>query len=71
LNATFEEIVPKYIYLFSVNSRNILAHVLILERIMATLMVRKYEEIRGWHFTAGWMPIVVITNFKIFYLNQN
>lgn len=50
------------IYLLGVYNRNFLAHVLIIERIMATVFVGSYEQKRNWLFSALWSPIVVRQN---------
>lgn len=51
------------IYSFSTLNRNFVAHVLIIERVMATLMVHHYEHRRGWRFTVSWFIVVVWPNF--------
>ncbi|KAL3119301.1 hypothetical protein niasHT_000079 [Heterodera trifolii] len=38
--------------------RNYLAHVLVIERLMATLWAQNYETRRNWHFSAIWFSFV-------------
>jgi hypothetical protein len=44
----------------TVTEANLIGHVMIVERIMATLFVRKYEEWKSSWFTLGWMSMMVI-----------
>ncbi|KAL3096498.1 hypothetical protein niasHS_004650 [Heterodera schachtii] len=47
--------------------RNFVPHILIIERILATLLVRTYEQFRGYLFTMIWSPIALtITVFIAF-----
>ncbi|KAL3107301.1 hypothetical protein niasHT_017384 [Heterodera trifolii] len=48
------------IYFIGIYARNFVPHVLIVERILATLFVRTYERNRGHLFTILWMPIALI-----------
>jgi hypothetical protein len=44
---------------FSAFFRNFLAHVLVLERVMATVFVRNYEKWRKPNFSIAWFCIIV------------
>uniref|UniRef100_A0A183CLL2 Uncharacterized protein n=1 Tax=Globodera pallida TaxID=36090 RepID=A0A183CLL2_GLOPA len=46
------------IYLLGVYNRNFLAHVLIIERIMATVWLSTYENQKSWLFSLLWSPLV-------------
>ncbi|KAL3110463.1 hypothetical protein niasHT_019324 [Heterodera trifolii] len=48
------------IYFIGIYARNFVPHVLIVERILATLFVRTYEKNRGHLFTILWMPFALI-----------
>ncbi|KAL3069628.1 hypothetical protein niasHT_036420 [Heterodera trifolii] len=45
--------------------RNFVPHILIIERILATLLVRTYEQFRGYLFTVIWTPIALSENIRI------
>ncbi|KAL3094226.1 hypothetical protein niasHT_023659 [Heterodera trifolii] len=47
-------------YLIGIYSRNFVPHVLIVERILATLFVQTYEKNRGHLFTILWTPFALI-----------
>ncbi|KAL3091826.1 hypothetical protein niasHS_004542 [Heterodera schachtii] len=48
--------------------RNYLAHVLVIERLMATLWAKNYETRRNWHFSAIWFSFVTgLTTLNIFH----
>jgi hypothetical protein len=40
----------------------LVGHVLLIERVMATMMVRRYENWKSWSFCAGWIIILVVIN---------
>uniref|UniRef100_A0A914HWX6 Gustatory receptor n=1 Tax=Globodera rostochiensis TaxID=31243 RepID=A0A914HWX6_GLORO len=46
------------IFLLGVYNRNFLAHVLIIERIMATVWLITYEKQKSWFFSLLWSPLV-------------
>ncbi|KAL3110431.1 hypothetical protein niasHT_018261 [Heterodera trifolii] len=51
--------------------RNYLAHVLFIERLMATLWAKNYEKWRGWHFSAIWFSIVMgLTTLNMLHTSQ-
>ncbi|KAL3122506.1 hypothetical protein niasHT_003042 [Heterodera trifolii] len=51
--------------------RNYLAHVLVIERLMATLWAKNYENRRGWHFSAIWFSIVMgLTTLNVLHTSQ-
>jgi hypothetical protein len=47
------------IYTYPVFMRNFLAHVLVIERILATIFVRSYEHSKKPYFSAIWFIFVV------------
>ncbi|KAL3111241.1 hypothetical protein niasHT_012740 [Heterodera trifolii] len=47
------------LYFVGVYSRNVVPHILIVERILATVFVRSYEHWRGYLFTIIWSPIAL------------
>ena len=52
------------LYIFALNFGaivfgNLIGHVLIIERILATVWVQTYEHWRHWGFTAGWAFVTV------------
>ncbi|KAL3088500.1 hypothetical protein niasHS_009951 [Heterodera schachtii] len=47
-------------YLIGIYTRNFVPHVLIVERILATLFVRTYEKNRGHLFTIMWTPFALV-----------
>ncbi|KAL3116951.1 hypothetical protein niasHT_002910 [Heterodera trifolii] len=47
-------------YFIGIYARNFVPHVLIVERILATLFVRTYEKNRGHLFTILWTPFALI-----------
>ncbi|KAL3109401.1 hypothetical protein niasHT_015246 [Heterodera trifolii] len=47
-------------YLIGIYTRNFVPHVLIVERILATLFVRTYEKNRGQLFTIMWTPFALV-----------
>ncbi|KAI3422632.1 hypothetical protein GPALN_013130 [Globodera pallida] len=48
----------KFVYQLSAYNRNFVAHILIIERIMATFLRKNYERTAGWFFSIGWITIV-------------
>uniref|UniRef100_A0A914HVA7 Gustatory receptor n=1 Tax=Globodera rostochiensis TaxID=31243 RepID=A0A914HVA7_GLORO len=51
--------------------RNYLAHILVIERLMATLWVKTYENRRNWHYSVIWFCVVIIlTSINLFYTSQ-
>jgi hypothetical protein len=50
--------------------RNFVAHVLVLERVMATVWARTYEKRRGAAFSCCWFLIVVSFLLPVFGLNE-
>lgn len=48
-----------FIFSYFAYFRNVIAHILVIERINATLSFRKYERSRGPCFTFGWLFFVV------------
>ncbi|KAL3110462.1 hypothetical protein niasHT_019323 [Heterodera trifolii] len=53
------------IYFIGIYARNFVPHILVVERILATLFVRTYEKNRGHLFTILWMPFALIIPFYI------
>ncbi|KAF7632469.1 hypothetical protein Mgra_00008165 [Meloidogyne graminicola] len=45
---------------FSIIFENLIGHVLIIERIFATIFIKNYENNLKWKFTFIWIFIVVI-----------
>jgi hypothetical protein len=39
--------------------RNFIVHVLVIERILATLYFESYEAWRSWWFSASWFALIV------------
>ncbi|KAL3110461.1 hypothetical protein niasHT_019322 [Heterodera trifolii] len=52
-------------YFIGIYARNFVPHVLIVERILATLFVRTYEKKRGNLFTIVWMSFALIISIYI------
>ncbi|KAL3107305.1 hypothetical protein niasHT_017388 [Heterodera trifolii] len=52
-------------YFIGIYARNFVPHVLIVERILATLFVRTYEKNRGHLFTIVWMSFALIISIYI------
>uniref|UniRef100_A0A1I8BA16 7TM_GPCR_Srx domain-containing protein n=1 Tax=Meloidogyne hapla TaxID=6305 RepID=A0A1I8BA16_MELHA len=57
------------IFLFSYFAyfRNVIAHILVIERLNATLSFKKYERSRGPFFTIWWLIIVNLLTFGTVY----
>ncbi|KAL3107302.1 hypothetical protein niasHT_017385 [Heterodera trifolii] len=53
------------IYFIGIYARNFVPHVLVVERILATLFVRTYEKNSGHLFTILWVPFALIIPFYI------
>ncbi|KAL3082733.1 hypothetical protein niasHS_010535 [Heterodera schachtii] len=49
----------RLLHVFTFFNRNFIAHVLLIERFMATAMVKTYETRRSWLFTSVWCTVVV------------
>ncbi|KAL3071443.1 hypothetical protein niasHS_016727 [Heterodera schachtii] len=58
------------LYFFGVYSRHFVPHVLIIERILATLFARAYERCRGCLFTLLWSPIAFTISIYIAFTTE-
>ncbi|KAL3111178.1 hypothetical protein niasHT_018052 [Heterodera trifolii] len=58
------------LYFFGVYSRHFVPHVLIIERILATLFARAYERCRGCLFTLLWSPIAFAISIYIAFTTE-
>nr|CAD2134296.1 unnamed protein product [Meloidogyne enterolobii] len=56
-----------FIFSYFAYFRNVIAHILVIERINATLSFRKYERSRGPCFTFGWLFFVNLLTFGTVY----
>ncbi|KAL3116436.1 hypothetical protein niasHT_006883 [Heterodera trifolii] len=60
------------IFQLGVSNRNFLAHVLIIERVMATVCLSSYERQKSWRFSLLWSPAVfVVALFNVIMLGQS
>ncbi|KAL3073486.1 hypothetical protein niasHT_038624 [Heterodera trifolii] len=55
---------------FGIYSRNYVPHILIIERILATVFVRTYEQHQGFLFTIIWLPFALTISFYIAFTSQ-
>ncbi|KAL3083870.1 hypothetical protein niasHT_036441 [Heterodera trifolii] len=55
---------------FGIYSRNYVPHILIIERILATVFVRTYEQHRGFLFTMIWLPFALTISVYIAFTSQ-
>ncbi|KAL3074331.1 hypothetical protein niasHS_015161 [Heterodera schachtii] len=53
------------VYFFGIYARNFVLHVLIIERVLATVLVRSYEQQRGHLFTLAWCPFAMAFAFYV------
>ncbi|CAK5118205.1 unnamed protein product [Meloidogyne enterolobii] len=56
-----------FIFSYFAYFRNVIAHILVIERLNATLSFRKYERSRGPCFTFGWLFFVNLLTFGTVY----